>query len=190
MNQWNRRRSAITYQWKIQQSRLFFVYSAHNCTVSILADNKCSFIYLFIIYLYESDHLHNKRVVGIHLWWCWCRHIWKYLTTSIKRGSLWSTYDDVGAATFGSAWPPPQQGGCLRYTYGDVGVVIFVHMYLTTSMTRGLLGSTRRKAVMLVPPYLKSSRSTRCKSCKQPVTALKIFLNSNRQNLSNVSIFM
>jgi hypothetical protein len=37
---------------------------------------------------------------------------------------------------------------------GDVGATIFVHMYLTTSMTRGLLGSTRRKAVMLVQPYV------------------------------------
>ncbi len=88
---------------------------------------------------YIPDHLLNKRVVGIHLWWCWCRHIWKYLTTSITRGSLSSTYDDVGAATFGSAWPPPQQGGCLRYTYT---VHLFVHMYLTTSITSGLLRYT------------------------------------------------
>jgi hypothetical protein len=60
---------------------------------------------------------------------------------------------------------------------GDVGPtvleVIQVHQvqvlysckYLTTSMTRGLLGSSRRKAMMLAPPYLKSSKSTRCKSC-------------------------
>jgi hypothetical protein len=37
---------------------------------------------------------------------------------------------------------------------GDVGATIFVDMYLTTSWTRGLLGSTRRKGVMLVPPYV------------------------------------
>lgn len=37
---------------------------------------------------------------------------------------------------------------------------------LSTFWTSGLSGSTNRKAVMFVPPYLNSSRSTVCRSCK------------------------
>ncbi len=37
---------------KNEKSRLFFVYSAHIRTVSILADNKSSFIIYLFIYLF------------------------------------------------------------------------------------------------------------------------------------------
>lgn len=54
-------------------------------------------------------------------------------------------------------------------TFIEVRIFICYFQLLTSSFntfcTSGLSGSTNRKAVMFVPPYLNSSRSTVCKSC-------------------------
>jgi hypothetical protein len=46
---------------------------------------------------------------------------------------------------------------------------------LTTSCTSGLLGSTRRNAVIFVPPYLKSSKFTKCRSWNNMSAVLEQF---------------